>query len=337
MAIEPANKVTGWAREVQGMDHNGVFSVPPREIEWNGWDHGSGIYANEIRSDFLMAPCSSGIFTSTVQCGFVLSFLFGHGLYTDFALRWVQYNASVLDICFFWPGTILCHAVIGGNIEVVEKLIRLGANVNLKNHSGVCALFVAIEHNEWSIVHVLLRNGANPNVANRDGVTMFAYVADRFARLYKCNQRSLIPPAFPEQILVDLAHVDNMRLLIRYGANIEQIQPFSMFCLRRITAASFLKAPRIYPTSLLSKLLRDVFEEWENGPHASQRWLRRKAFVRFLAESMFRPLKRHNEELSANAVPPSASIPRLEGTRHALVMRKAFIESGIIKCITSFL
>ena len=60
--------------------------------------------------------------------------------------------------------TVLVQAIENGNLEIVKSLIKNGASVNKKNGGGWTALMRASHDGYFEIVKVLLENGANPNV-----------------------------------------------------------------------------------------------------------------------------------------------------------------------------
>lgn len=340
MDQQPKNRHT-YAIDAVSPEHR--FSNAPGEFDrrfrWRGWVQEIGVHTDEIEGIFLRHRAGPYIFDSIVQCGRVVSYLSFYGMYPTFVIKWIEYYPVVLEISWGWPGNILCFAVLGYNESVVEKIIDLGANVNLKNRtSSICALYVAVEHHRTGMVRLLLIKGANPNVVNENGVTLFAFVADRFARRNHMRDPLIsMYQHFPEYTQLDLKDVDIMRLLISHGAHVGQVQPHSFFSRRPITAIDILRAPRVYPTRLLAKLLNHIFEAWEAGPHPSQKWRRRQPFLQVLAEHMIRPLQYREEALQATAVPPSEAVPRLQGHRLDLLRIKAFCELSIVKRIASFL
>lgn len=74
---------------------------------------------------------------------------------------WKQNNNSTALIC----------AAESGSSDVMQLLIRGGANVNVKNTVGQTALHVAVEKKAPENVRLLLRSGADANIQNNDGQT----------------------------------------------------------------------------------------------------------------------------------------------------------------------
>lgn len=58
-----------------------------------------------------------------------------------------------------------------GQVDIVEILLRNGANVTLLTNSNDTALFFAAQEGRFTICLTLIRNGADINFANSDGRT----------------------------------------------------------------------------------------------------------------------------------------------------------------------
>src|SRR5215831_6961346 len=65
-----------------------------------------------------------------------------------------------------------------GNVEQLETILSLGANINAFNPSGLTALMVAAYHGRSEMVKALIENGADVNAADGDGLTA-ATMADK--------------------------------------------------------------------------------------------------------------------------------------------------------------
>lgn len=54
-----------------------------------------------------------------------------------------------------------------------------GAYVNMRNASGWTPLMLAVNTGDPELVEMILRNGANPYTQNRQGITAFEYAKGR--------------------------------------------------------------------------------------------------------------------------------------------------------------
>ena len=66
---------------------------------------------------------------------------------------------------------LLMVAVMGGQIAVVETLLKGGAAVDATDREGYTALFQAAQRGDSELVDILLKRNAKPNLQNRQGVT----------------------------------------------------------------------------------------------------------------------------------------------------------------------
>lgn len=65
-------------------------------------------------------------------------------------------------------------------MEIAQVCLDMGADINLKNKMGKTALFHAVVNGDLSMVEFLLKNGADPNIADNTGITplMTAAISD---------------------------------------------------------------------------------------------------------------------------------------------------------------
>ena len=68
-----------------------------------------------------------------------------------------------------WPP--LSYAAYNGHLEIVDYLLRRGAEVNGKTGNGSTALFFAARFGHMEVVQLLLKNQADPTVENENGET----------------------------------------------------------------------------------------------------------------------------------------------------------------------
>src|SRR3954471_21066342 len=69
------------------------------------------------------------------------------------------------------PRSEVAEAVLHGDKSSVQKLIDQHADVNAPQADGATALHWAVYRSDKEMVDLLLKAGANPKVGNRDGST----------------------------------------------------------------------------------------------------------------------------------------------------------------------
>jgi len=74
---------------------------------------------------------------------------------------------------------VLIRASETGRKGIVEKLLKLGANPNLKDKNGDTALIWATRNGHTDIVEMLLNAGADPNIMNKWGRTAITEASRR--------------------------------------------------------------------------------------------------------------------------------------------------------------
>ncbi|XP_060063724.1 uncharacterized protein LOC132544165 [Ylistrum balloti] len=90
----------------------------------------------------------------------------------DFMIQHSQ-NKIDLDTRNFEGLAPLHTAVEKNNLEIVDMLLRAGADINiLDGKSGKTPLFYAVEHNLLPMIEFLLSHGANVDLANYAGITV---------------------------------------------------------------------------------------------------------------------------------------------------------------------
>lgn len=72
-------------------------------------------------------------------------------------------------------GTALMCAAFGGHQNILELLIRLGADVNAKTEYGETALMYGAKNGKRDTVELLIKSGANINAKDDDGETALIY------------------------------------------------------------------------------------------------------------------------------------------------------------------
>ena len=77
-------------------------------------------------------------------------------------------------------------AVWKSSLDIVDLLIKLGADLNIVSNDGQTALIVATGASNPRICELLVKNGADPNFKDRMGMSSLEY-----AKLFK--KQILIP------------------------------------------------------------------------------------------------------------------------------------------------
>ena len=62
-------------------------------------------------------------------------------------------------------------AALAGKQSAFEMLLRLGANVSLKDNKAVCLLHLAVQGGDTCIIDTMLSLGLETDSSNNDGVT----------------------------------------------------------------------------------------------------------------------------------------------------------------------
>lgn len=99
------------------------------------------------------------------------------------AIEWLVKNGAEIDAISKDRGySAVMDAVWKMNPEIVELLIKLGANLNFVSNDGQTALIVATGSSNMQICEMLVKNGADPCVKDHMGMSALDY-----ARLFKKN------------------------------------------------------------------------------------------------------------------------------------------------------
>ncbi|ETO21257.1 ankyrin repeat protein, partial [Reticulomyxa filosa] len=83
-------------------------------------------------------------------------------------------NLDIVENKFKW--TPMFQAIRGGNVDIVDQLSQLGANLDLTDHKGNSLLHVAVEYNQFHVLEFLVRASDrdwNYQHKNNDGDTPF--------------------------------------------------------------------------------------------------------------------------------------------------------------------
>jgi ankyrin repeat protein len=67
---------------------------------------------------------------------------------------------------------------IEGDLAVIDKIIRLGFDVNATNKFGRTPLFECVMIDRWEVVELLLIHGARSDIRDQNDEDVFAYLAE---------------------------------------------------------------------------------------------------------------------------------------------------------------
>lgn len=99
-----------------------------------------------------------------------------------------------------FASTPLIHAAEAGQLEAVRDLIQAGANIDHPNHGGMTALLDATWYGRLEVVRYLIKHGANPNAHSTDGQGALHYAARKGAiQLVRLLIKSGVDPNTEDQ------------------------------------------------------------------------------------------------------------------------------------------
>ncbi len=78
--------------------------------------------------------------------------------------------------------TALMRAVDSGQVEIVKRLLRAGADLNATDKWGQTALMLAAGRNDVLCTKLLIQENADLNIRARNGLTALGYAADNNQR-----------------------------------------------------------------------------------------------------------------------------------------------------------
>lgn len=153
----------------------------------------------------------------------------------------------------------LAYASINGDIGKIEQILRSDIDINSKGYLGVTALFVAIRPDNIDTFKYLLENGANPDslvAHNLSPTHLSASIADdRFLKLsleFGANPNLLAADGLTTPLISAVSssrsHINNTKLLIRSGADIEHKSS--------LNRTPLLRAAGMYRYDIVYELIR---------------------------------------------------------------------------------
>ena len=217
-------------------------------------------------------------------------------------------------------GNCLLHYAclgLGGDADLVRRLIHFGASVNARNLEGKDALMFACRSGHVAVVSLLLSKGADP------------------------NSRSIDISALEQA--ASYGNFECCQILLKAKANLNEIVTDGQTALDFYSRFKYLAPNLSYHASLKrqhSIALRTAFEQ---GPHPDMCWKRRWPFVCVLVGCDFHPLlARKLALLELNPpLPPDAEIPPIviatPEQYRAYLQGCVFPHPGLWKLIASYL
>ena len=147
-----------------------------------------------------------------------------------------------------WGETPLHDAILDANIKRVEKLIELGANVNLQNDSDTTPLYIAIYCKNEQIVRLLFAAGANINSQNQSGSTLLHNAIynekEQIVRLLLANGADVNSKNqsgnTPLHVAAYKSNYEIIQLLLTYGADVNKQNKYGETAKRLTTNQTIL-------------------------------------------------------------------------------------------------
>jgi len=81
----------------------------------------------------------------------------------------IKYGSNINDQAGDFQETPLMIATEKYHHDIVDVLLKDGANINLKNIDGQTALHIAVDNKDYKIINLLLNNNANHNIKDNKG------------------------------------------------------------------------------------------------------------------------------------------------------------------------
>jgi len=129
--------------------------------------------------------------------------------------------------------TALHYAIINGSKEIVDLLLKSGADINAKDKRSLTPLFVASVFGNEDIMKLLLENNADPNARDNEKETPIFYAIFRSTKLKNAKEVVKILLRYGADVnavnkngrtllhlAVSYADLDLIKLLVENGANI---------------------------------------------------------------------------------------------------------------------
>jgi hypothetical protein len=157
----------------------------------------------------------------------------------------------------------LMFACVQGDLNIINFLVRIGANINEKDNLGRSCLMIACVECDYDVAEFLLLNGANINDSDINGVNCLMFACDK-------------------------GNLDIVELLLDNGANINDIDSNGSNCLMyaikseiylgnsilNITKLLLAKGINIHETNNLNETIFSLgeFMRWNSVLYSIRKW-----------------------------------------------------------------
>jgi len=167
--------------------------------------------------------------------------------------------------------TALIHAILKGDTEVVELLLKEGPDLNLAGEDGLTPLHIAARMGLDKIVELLLKYGAKPNGEREDGLTPLHIAAGlghyKIVELllrYKANLNPVsITGITPLYNAADKGYEKIVELLLKHGANKDYQTSSGITSLYRATVQGHLAVVKVLLVKKANVNLAEYTAKWK--------------------------------------------------------------------------
>jgi len=185
----------------------------------------------------------------------------------DIVLAALNQKPELIHESGVWGNNLLHQASKGGQLTLVQNLLNLHADVNSRSHMSWDALMCACSKNHITVVNFLLEKGANP--CSGDG--------------YKTALGLAAENGYHEVCLLLISKGADLMAIHNRGSLSQALDS------RRTILSCYGRHSSLNPTEKSIKRA-ELTNAWYNGPHPSQRWIRRLPIMLFVTGCRFRPL-----------------------------------------------
>lgn len=161
-------------------------------------------------------------------------------------------------------------AVEKNKVDVVKKMLDKNTNVNMKDKDASTPLMLS---KKYEISELLLKYGANPNLQDNYRETALSYAEDtEIIKLLLENEANTEINDNYECTAIYTSNVEKIKLLVKYGANIEGnssdgYTPLMWALMPDVTQALIDVGANIYATNDSGEDVLDIYTKEANDEH----------------------------------------------------------------------